>query len=62
MEALGINTGLLLVQIVSILLLIVLVITLIDLSKKKNERRTAGGVGAHHMCGSASRGVGVLDH
>ena len=35
MEQLGINTGLLLVQMVSILLLIVPIITLIDLAKKK---------------------------
>ena len=35
MEQLGINTALLLVQMVSILLLIVPIITLIDLAKKK---------------------------
>jgi hypothetical protein len=35
MESLGINTGLLLVQMIPVLLVIVPVITLIDLAKKK---------------------------
>ena len=35
MDALGINTGLLLVQLISVVILVVPIITLIDLAKKK---------------------------